>query len=560
MLKAATARSLHAALGELRAALAGARLDLEAPGAPGIRRLRRELVAQIDDYLRPRLADVEAPLLVVVGGSTGAGKSTLVNSIVGWEISPAGVVRPTTRVPVLVCNTADLDWFSINRVLPEFARRARPRSDEEKVLRVVGDEDLPPGVALLDAPDIDSVVRKNRDVSSQLLAAADAWMFVVTAARYADAIPWDFLREASERKVSLVVVLNRVPEEAEREVPDDLIDRLVAEGLEGITVFVVPESELDDGLLPEDNVGPLWDWVDGLGTRRRSRRAMVLATLNGTLDSFGPRVEAVAAQIDWHRRQIDDLRIGLKEVFSQTVLELEEALSDGLLLRGEALARWEELLGSGELTTGASSAADWLRDRVAYAFSSRPWAAQEVREAIESNFLTVVNDAFDRGARRARELIDSSPARSLARGKPDLGQAGASSEEDATEQLREWQRHAEQLASDQSTARQTSDRLLSLGVDGVALGVMLAALSEPRGHRAPPPPGPALGKTRELLVLLFGDEGAHELIARARRFLLERVRTLTQHERGRYQGFLDSVAPEEPAEIRAAARAVQEAR
>ena len=33
----------------------------------------------------------------------------------------------------------------------------------------------------------------------QLLAAADLWLFVTSAARYADQVPWDFLRKAAER-------------------------------------------------------------------------------------------------------------------------------------------------------------------------------------------------------------------------------------------------------------------------------------------------------------------------------------------------------------------------
>ena len=37
-------------------------------------------------------------------------------------VSPAGVLRPTTRSPVLVCHPYDLHWFSDARVLPELAR------------------------------------------------------------------------------------------------------------------------------------------------------------------------------------------------------------------------------------------------------------------------------------------------------------------------------------------------------------------------------------------------------------------------------------------------------
>ena len=44
-------------------------------------RVRSELAGQIGDYLLPRLRQMDAPLLMVVGGSTGAGKSTLVNSL-----------------------------------------------------------------------------------------------------------------------------------------------------------------------------------------------------------------------------------------------------------------------------------------------------------------------------------------------------------------------------------------------------------------------------------------------------------------------------------------------
>src|SRR5829696_8094497 len=89
------------ALGRLRDDLKAVRLDLAAPGAEEARRTRDDLVAQVDDYLLPRLAQMDAPALILVGGSTGAGKSTLLNSLVGSVVSPAGVLRPTTRAPVL---------------------------------------------------------------------------------------------------------------------------------------------------------------------------------------------------------------------------------------------------------------------------------------------------------------------------------------------------------------------------------------------------------------------------------------------------------------------------
>jgi hypothetical protein len=107
-----TQSRLQETIETLRVALADAPLPLELPGADQARQSRHALVDQLDDYVLPRLREIDAPLLAVVGGSTGAGKSTLVNSVVGGEVSPAGVLRPTTRSPVLVHHPEDERWFT----------------------------------------------------------------------------------------------------------------------------------------------------------------------------------------------------------------------------------------------------------------------------------------------------------------------------------------------------------------------------------------------------------------------------------------------------------------
>ena len=61
-------------------------------------------------------------MLAVVGGSTGAGKSTLVNSVLRERVTRSGVLRPTTRSPVLVHHPDDRGWFEGDRVLPSLAR------------------------------------------------------------------------------------------------------------------------------------------------------------------------------------------------------------------------------------------------------------------------------------------------------------------------------------------------------------------------------------------------------------------------------------------------------
>ena len=205
------------ALRRLRDDLAALRLQLELPDSRRARAARDDIVGQTDDYLLPRLDQMDAPVLMVVGGSTGAGKSTILNSLVGAEVSPSGVLRPTTRGPVLVCHPDDVRWFEGDRILPGLPRVAGGAPTPGTLL-VVPAPELQPGLALLDSPDIDSVLAENRALATQLLAAADAWLFVTTAARYADAVPWGFLATARERGTALSIVLNRVPDDAEREV------------------------------------------------------------------------------------------------------------------------------------------------------------------------------------------------------------------------------------------------------------------------------------------------------------------------------------------------------
>src|SRR5215216_8186942 len=158
---------LESALLDLRAAVLPVNLPLPLPGADEQRKVASDISRQLDDYVMPRLATIDAPLLAVVGGSTGAGKSTLVNSLVGREVSAPGVIRPTTRAPVLVHHSSDANWFTDDRILPGLAR-STGASKEARSLQLVTEDSLPPGLALLDAPDIDSVVVENRQLATQL--------------------------------------------------------------------------------------------------------------------------------------------------------------------------------------------------------------------------------------------------------------------------------------------------------------------------------------------------------------------------------------------------------
>ncbi|MFJ8791441.1 GTPase domain-containing protein [Streptomyces sp. NPDC102462] len=342
------------ALSALRDRVAAARFPLPLAGAPRARANRDELLAQLDDYLVPRLRSPEAPLLAVVGGSTGAGKSTLVNSLVGRRVSEAGVLRPTTRTPVLVCHPEDHHWFSGMRVLPALTRvwvpqqdpgddLLLPGEDPARVLRIETAESLPRGLALLDAPDIDSLVADNRVLAAALLCAADIWIMVTTAARYADAVPWHLLRTAKEYDATLVTVLDRVPHQVVSEVSRQYGALLTKAGLGEVPRFTVPElpeSAWGGGLLPTTAVAPLWNWLAHQAQDPGARQHIMARTAYGVLDSLKKRMPELAGAAAAQYAAAVRLVTAVDRAYETEHARVRGRLNSGTVLAGDALKRW----------------------------------------------------------------------------------------------------------------------------------------------------------------------------------------------------------------------------
>ncbi|MFF8290593.1 dynamin family protein [Streptomyces sp. NPDC016309] len=342
------------ALSALRDRVAAVRLPLPLPGAPRARQTRAELLAQLDDYLVPRLKEPEAPLLAVIGGSTGAGKSTLVNSLVGRRVSEAGVLRPTTRTPVLVCHPDDHHWFSGMRVLPQLTRvRAAPEDPDDdtdpdgagdRALRVETAETVPRGLALLDAPDIDSLVVRSRELAAELICAADVWVMVTTASRYADAVPWHLLRTAKEYDATLVTVLDRVPHQVINEVSRQYEALLVRAGLGEVPRFTIPELPESagggSGLLPDTAVAPLRAWLAHRAQDPAARQQTVGRTAGGVIDSLNARMPELAGAVAAQYAAAVRLTGAVQSAYEQEGERVRRELRRGAVLAGDARTRW----------------------------------------------------------------------------------------------------------------------------------------------------------------------------------------------------------------------------
>ena len=540
--------TLVESLTQLRQALAGVRLPLTLPGSAEADKSAREMVAQLDDYILPRLDRLDAPLLAVIGGSTGAGKSTLVNSFIGRVVSRPGVIRPTTRSPVLVHNPADLDFFSSDRVLPGLAR-SFDQANDSSTLQLVAEPTLPQGLALLDAPDVDSVVSENRALASQLLAAADLWLFVTTAARYADAVPWEYLQAAAERSAAVAVVLQRVPPAAMHEVPSHLGRLMLERGLGNSPLFAVPETTTDAaGLLPDAAVTPIRDWLATLAADKASRQAVVMQTLDGAIGSLTARTPAVVEALQSQSSSTAQLWSDAKASYAEASRTSAVQTADGTLLRGEVLSRWQDFVGTGEFMRGVEQKIGWLRDRIFAAIRGEAQKAEDAKVAVQSGLEVLLREEGDAAAERVENAWMANPAgrQVLQRTRTDLSRASVDYPSAVAKVIRDWQGDVLELVSVEGADKKTGARIMAFGVNGVGLALMMIVFLNTGGLTGAEVgiAGGTVVLAQRFLEAIFGEDGVRRMAKTAKDALDARVDALMANELSRYQSALDAVGLE----------------
>lgn len=545
-------------LERLRASLADAGLDLPLDGAAEQREAAAAAVRQIDDYIRPRLADLDAPLLAVVGGSTGSGKSTIVNAMIGTPTTRVGVIRPTTRQPILIHAPVDAGWFASDRILPGLARvrgtvsapgtHATDAGDAPAVSRInelmlLAHERVPESLALIDAPDIDSVAAENRALAGQLLAAADLWLFVTTANRYADAVPWRLLEGAAGRSVTVGVVLNRVPPGAAADVLPDLESMLAARGLADAPIFVVDEQPLDAlGMLPAAAVAAALNWLTSIAGDRAERARIAARTLSGTITDLDRRVATIAnarqEQLDW----LDRVAEMAEAKYDDALDAVDDATKDGALLRGEVLARWQDFVGTSDVFRKVESWFSRTRDSVTAWLSGRPSPVIAVETQIESGLHAVIVDHGGRAAAAVWAELQRTPAgRQIAEVNPRLASESSDFGKAASGMVRDWQGSLLKLVQDNAGNKRVRARVLSLGLNVVTVALMIVVFASTGGLTGGELliAGGSAVLGQKLLETIFGEDAVRRLAAEARRDLQAKTRALFDTERARIAAALE---------------------
>lgn len=542
----------------LRDQLTAAPLPFDLAGADPARLDRTEMIEQADDYLLPRLERLDAPLLVVIGGSTGAGKSTITNSLVGSNISPAGVLRPTTRTPILACHPDDEAWFGHGGILPDLPRTTDAVPAAGAGVHIVVTDTVPAGLGVLDAPDIDSVEAANHTLAAQLLGAADLWLFVTTAARYADAVPWEYLARARERAAALGLVVNRIPAGARDEVTAHLAEMLEANGMGNARLFAIEEAELVDGRLADADLAAIESWLSDFVRDSAARADLVRAAIDGALGSMAERGGRVADALAAQHAAADALADQCRHTYERALTVIDAELDQGTLLRGEVLDRWREEVGSGDFMERLQTSVGRIRDRIRAIVLRRVPPPAAVADQLESNLELLIRQVADQAALETAEGWESLPGGPdvLADAGRGLDRASDALKDRAAAELDDWEAYVLGLVRAQAGSRLAVARTLSLGVNGVGVSLMIAVFSQTGGLTGTEA-GIAAGTaavSQTVLTAVFGEQAVRTLARQAREDLQLRLAGLLAEEQRRFLDLLEPVPdPDAISALRAAA-------
>ena len=502
-------------------------------------------------HIRVRVSSLDAPLVVLILGPTGAGKSTLFNSLAGRAASRTGVLRPTTRDSILLLHPGDRAAL-LNGPLASL---------DHARLRLVEDQSIARGLALIDAPDVDSIEHENRFAADRLVEAADLCIFVTTATRYADRVPWDVLERVRQRGLPLIVIVNRMPpDEADRaEVLAD-ISRLFRERRLGEVLAAAPADDAEPDnrdqsfiaiaegdIVPEAQalnpgaVARVAAGIEELRSDQDARRELAARALAGSLKGLEPLLEAIAEDCDAEKVDVDALLRSAGIEFEKELVNLRTELGRAAFLREEALRHWQSFVGADQITRYFSQGIGRVRGAVVSIFKPVEAPVTEVRTATTDDIVAIGRlHAAEAARRTAADWADHPAVAEEIASDANLWAPSLDFDDRFRRRLNAWIDGIAEEVRATARPKQYLARGASVGVNAIGTGVMLATFMHTGGLT-----GTEVGVAavtaflnQKLLSALFGEAAMAELIANARRSLDQALAASLAEERERFEQLL----------------------
>lgn len=371
------------------------------------------------------LGHVGEPFLIVVVGEVKTGKSSLLNALLGADVSDVAPDPCTDRIRIIARDP-----------LPEVPDAS------SLVARVAIDHPLLDGIALVDTPGVDSIIDRHKDITEHFIPRADLILFAFSVLNPYSRSAWDFfdlVAETWRRKVVFVLTQADLASPEQISVNTARLLELAAErNLVDPPVFLV--SALRGRTDPDawgltalrghiqDLIARGGHQADKLDAVRRSALRL-LEILGQSLDGAGRELAADLAEADRVRerlalarktadREVEVLRARVEAAYGRLSAEFESALAAELTFGGMVSRSLSGLLRRRGAATGPAARLDELGRRF----------ARDLEREVEGIARQGAEQVFDDIARHARGLLDDLHRRQSV--VPDTGLEGLAAQRD----------------------------------------------------------------------------------------------------------------------------------
>jgi hypothetical protein len=312
---------------------------------------------------------------------------------------------------------------------------------------------------------------------------------------------------------------------------------LQEQGLAGAPIFTIAETALSpEGLLSEYEIARLRSWLSALARDAKARSIVIRRTLTGALNSLRDRVLTLSGASAEQDAATAALHQEVTASYAAARKAVEQGITDGTLLRGEVLARWQEFVGTGEFLRQVEATIARLRDRITAALKGNSPPTSDLTEALQSGVAELLSvqerEASTAVLRRWRQMAGGPQ---VIAAHPELVRPASENAAKVERLVRDWQGDVLELVRAEGRDRRTAARVLSFGVNGVGVMLMLLVFSHTGGLTGGEVgiAGGSAVLAQRILEAIFGDQAVRVLAAKARSQLLAKADELYAGEQAR---------------------------